>query len=144
MRITTRWDQAYFPAGLYGAMHECGHGLYEDGIPESMRRSPLGSGQSLGLHESQSRMWENMVGRGRPFCGVLMPRIAALFGGALQDIDADSLYRAVNQIEPRLAEAAKMGFQRVVLPRSSARRLEAPRVQLLPVDLVGEALELLE
>jgi carboxypeptidase Taq len=100
VRITTRWDETYFPAGLYGAMHECGHGLYEEGIPESLRRSPLGSGESLGVHESQSRMWENMVGRGRPFCGVLVPRIAELFGGALQDLDADTLYRAVNRVNP--------------------------------------------
>jgi carboxypeptidase Taq len=100
VRITTRWDETYFPAGLYGAMHECGHGLYEAGIPDELRRSPLGSGESLGMHESQSRMWENMVGRGRPFCGVLRPRIAALFGGRLEGIDADSLYRAVNCVKP--------------------------------------------
>ena len=79
VRITTRWDEAYFPSALYGAMHECGHGLYEEGIADSLQRTPLGSAESLGLHESQSRMWENMVGRGRPFCTVLAPRIADLF-----------------------------------------------------------------
>jgi carboxypeptidase Taq len=62
VRITTRWDESYFPAGLYGAMHECGHGLYEAGIPPAFERSPLGAGESLGMHESQSRLWENMVG----------------------------------------------------------------------------------
>jgi carboxypeptidase Taq len=100
VRITTRWDETYFPAGLYGAMHECGHGLYEAGIPDELRRSPLGSGESLGMHESQSRLWENMVGRGRPFCGVLRPRMAALFAGQLDRVDADSLYRAVNCVKP--------------------------------------------
>jgi carboxypeptidase Taq len=100
VRITTRWDERFWPMGLYGAMHECGHGLYEAGLPIALRRSPIGSTESLGLHESQSRMWENMVGRGRPFCGVLAPRIAELAGGELAVVDADSLYRAVNRVKP--------------------------------------------
>jgi carboxypeptidase Taq len=100
VRITTRWDEEYFPAGLYGAMHECGHGLYEAGIASSLFRSPLGYAESLGLHESQSRMWENMVGRGRPFSGVLAPRIGALFGGSLSGLGPDALYRAVNRVRP--------------------------------------------
>jgi len=100
VRITTRWDEHFFPTGLYGAMHECGHGLYEAGLPRRLRRSPIGSTESLGMHESQSRLWENMVGRGRAFCTVLAPRIAALAGGELSDIDADTLYRAVNRVKP--------------------------------------------
>jgi carboxypeptidase Taq len=100
VRITTRWDEQYIGTGLYGAMHECGHGLYEAGIPDSMSRTPLGGGESLGMHESQSRLWENMVGRGRPFSGVLAPRIAGLFGGSLAGLDADTLYRAVNRVRP--------------------------------------------
>ncbi|MGH3265043.1 MAG: carboxypeptidase M32, partial [Trebonia sp.] len=100
VRITTRWQERWFPMGLYGAMHECGHGLYEAGLPAALRRSPIGSVQSLGLHESQSRLWENMVGRGRAFCTVLAPRIAALAGGELADLDADALYRAVNRVKP--------------------------------------------
>jgi carboxypeptidase Taq len=102
VRITTRWDDTYFPMGLYGAMHECGHGLYEAGIPDQLRRTPLGGGESLGMHESQSRLWENMVGRGRPFCAVLAPRIAELRGGPLAGLDADALYRAVNRVNPSL------------------------------------------
>jgi carboxypeptidase Taq len=100
VRITTRWDESYFPSSLYGAMHECGHGLYEAGIPSSLERSPLGAAESLGIHESQSRLWENMVGRGRPFCDVLAPRVAELLGGSLAGLDADALYRAVNRIKP--------------------------------------------
>ena len=80
VRITTRWDPTFFASALYGAMHECGHGLYEAGIPDSLKRTTLGHGESLSLHESQSRMWENMVGRSRQFCGVLAPRIGELFG----------------------------------------------------------------
>jgi carboxypeptidase Taq len=102
VRITTRWDESYWATSLYGAMHECGHGLYEAGIPASMDRSPLGSAESLGMHESQSRLWENMVGRGRPFCGVLARRIADLVSGALAELDAEALYRAVNRVQPSL------------------------------------------
>jgi carboxypeptidase Taq len=100
VRITTRWDEAFFPSALFAGMHECGHGLYEAGIADSLQRSPLGQIESLGLHESQSRMWENMVGRGRPFSGVLAPRIAELFGGQLAGLDADTFYRAVNRVSP--------------------------------------------
>jgi carboxypeptidase Taq len=100
VRITTRWDEGYWPAGLYGAMHECGHGLYEAGVAPSLQRTPLGRVDSLGLHESQSRLWENMVGRGRAFATVLAPLVAELFGGELDSLQADRLYRAVNQVQP--------------------------------------------
>jgi carboxypeptidase Taq len=100
VRITTRWDENYFPMGLYGAMHECGHGLYEAGVAPALVRTPLGSGESLGVHESQSRMWENMVGRGRPFSTVLAPLIAQRLGGPLASVQADELYRAVNRVKP--------------------------------------------
>jgi carboxypeptidase Taq len=100
VRITTRWDEEFWVTGLYGAMHECGHGLYESGIAQALRRTPLGSAESLGVHESQSRMWENMVGRGRPFCGVLAPRVAELAGGDLAGIDPAGLYAAVNRVKP--------------------------------------------
>ena len=100
VRITTRWDERFFPTGLFGAMHECGHGLYEAGLPLAQRRSPMGATESLGMHESQSRLWENMVGRGRSFSAVLAPRIAGLAGGELADLDAGVLYRAVNRVKP--------------------------------------------
>jgi carboxypeptidase Taq len=101
IRITTRWDETYFPAGLYGAMHECGHGLYEQGIADGLQRTPLGHAESLGLHESQSRMWENMVGRGRPFQSVLAPWVSELFGRDTP-IDPEHMFRAVNCVQPSL------------------------------------------
>jgi carboxypeptidase Taq len=97
VRITTRWDPGYYPSALYGAMHECGHGLYEAGIAEALQRTPLGHAESLSLHESQSRLWENMVGRGRPFCDALAPMVREAFGA---DTDPGVLYRAVNKVEP--------------------------------------------
>jgi carboxypeptidase Taq len=100
VRITTRWDEGFLPSGLYGAMHECGHGLYEAGVSSSLQRSPLGHAESLALHESQSRMWENMVGRSKPFCGLLAPRMAELFGNGGARLDNETLYRAVNRVEP--------------------------------------------
>ena len=100
VRITTRWDETNLISALYGGMHECGHGLYEAGIADSLQRTPLGQVESLGMHESQSRMWENMVGRGRPFCGVLAPRIAELFSDAVPNLDPDGFYRAVNRVSP--------------------------------------------
>jgi carboxypeptidase Taq len=100
VRITVRWDEHFFATGLYSAMHECGHGLYEAGISPALRRTPLARAESLGVHESQSRLWENMVGRGRPFCELIAPRIAELAGGELSGLDADGLYRAVNRVKP--------------------------------------------
>ena len=100
VRITSRWDESYFASGLYGAMHECGHGLYEAGIADALQRTPLGHGESLGLHESQSRMWENMVGRGRAFCGVLAPQVAECFEGSAAALDPETLFRAVNRVQP--------------------------------------------
>ena len=101
IRITTRWDEAYFPAALFGAMHECGHGLYEQGIADSLQRTPLGHAESLGLHESQSRLWENMVGRGRSFQDVLAPLVGEVFGAG-RAVEPEALYRAVNRVRPSL------------------------------------------
>ncbi len=100
VRITTRWDETYWPTGVYGAMHECGHGLYEAGIAPSLQRTPLGHVDSLALHESQSRLWENMVGRGRAFATVLAPLLAELFGAELDSLQAQRLYYAANRVEP--------------------------------------------
>jgi carboxypeptidase Taq len=101
IRITTR----YFTdglEGLFGTMHEFGHGLYEHQVDPSLERSPLARGVSLGMHESQSRMWENLVGRSLPFWRRFFPRAQELFPEALGDHDAESWYREVNAVEPSL------------------------------------------
>jgi carboxypeptidase Taq len=83
-------------------MHEFGHGVYEWGVDESIAGTPLGSGVSLGLHESQSRTWENLVGRSRSFWRFFYPRLQEAFPGQLRSVDEEAFYRAVNKVHPSL------------------------------------------
>jgi carboxypeptidase Taq len=101
IRITTRYFEDNLD-GLFATMHECGHGLYEHQVDRSLERTPLARGTSLGLHESQSRMWENLVGRSLPFWRFFFPRLQELFSDALPGYDAERWYREVNTVEPSL------------------------------------------
>jgi carboxypeptidase Taq len=101
IRITTRYFSEHL-GGLFGTMHEFGHGLYEHQVDPALERSPLARGVSLGMHESQSRMWENLVGRSLPFWRHFFPRLQELFPAELGAYDADRLYREVNAVEPSL------------------------------------------
>jgi carboxypeptidase Taq len=100
IRLTTRYVDSYYPMALYGAMHECGHGLFEAGIAPELQRTPLGTIRSSSIHESQSRLWENMVGRGRAFCNALAPLLAERSEGALDGLEPEALFRAVNMVQP--------------------------------------------
>jgi carboxypeptidase Taq len=103
VRITTRYDLHDFGVAHFSALHEFGHGLYEAGIAPELSRSPLGQPVSLGIHESQSRLWENIVGRSRPFCGWVLPLLREHLGPGLPArVDADALYRAVNSVQRSL------------------------------------------
>jgi carboxypeptidase Taq len=102
VRITTRYDLHDFGVAYFSALHEFGHGLYEAGIAPELARSPLGAPVSLGIHESQSRLWENVVGRSRPFCDWVLPRLRAELGAGLGTIDADGFYHAVNSVQRSL------------------------------------------
>ena len=102
VRITTRYDLHDFSGAYFGSLHEFGHGLYEAGIPDRLSRSPLGSPVSLGVHESQSRLWENLVGRSRPFCAWALPRLAANLPGLPDGTTVDDLYRGVNAVHRSL------------------------------------------
>jgi carboxypeptidase Taq len=99
VRLTWRWDTGDFRRGLFGVLHEAGHGLYEQGLPTHWRRQPLGIARSMSLHESQSRLWENQVGRHRDFWTFAAPRFREHFPAAPRG-DAESLWRAANRIEP--------------------------------------------
>jgi carboxypeptidase Taq len=101
VRLTTRYFDDNLD-GLFGTMHECGHGLYEHGVARELERSPLASGASLGLHESQSRMWENMVGRSLPFWRYFYPQLRQAFPDALGGTSLEDWYRTVNWVEPSL------------------------------------------
>ncbi|MGI8579717.1 MAG: carboxypeptidase M32 [Solirubrobacteraceae bacterium] len=101
-RLTTRIDESYLGMALYSSLHECGHGLYEAGVASELSRTPLGTGASLGLHESQSRLWENIVGRSRPFCEWLLPRLAEHFAIPFGSMSPEDLFRTVNEVKPSL------------------------------------------
>lgn len=100
-RITTAYDEHHFGSALFSILHEAGHGLYEQGLPVEWFGLPLGEAISLGLHESQSRLWENFVGRGRPFWTFYYPHAQQQFS-ALRDISFDDFYFAVNDVRPSL------------------------------------------
>lgn len=96
-RLTTRYREQRFSDALYGTMHEGGHGLYEQGLPKDRHfGEPLGEAIGLGMHESQSRMWENFVGRSRAFWEWLLPHANRHFDGALDGFTPLDLYRATN------------------------------------------------
>ena len=101
IRITTFYHEHNLES-LFATMHEYGHGLYEHQIDAALDRTPLGTGVSLGLHESQSRMWENLVGRGMPFWRFFYPRLREAFPAQLRNVELDRFYRAVNRIVPSL------------------------------------------
>jgi carboxypeptidase Taq len=102
VRITTHVDENFLPTALFGTLHECGHGLYEQGVSQDLERTPLSGGTSLGIHESQSRLWENLVGRSRGFWNFFYPRLQSTFPEALSTVPLEVFYRAINRVEPSL------------------------------------------
>ena len=102
VRITTRFDPRYLSMSIYASMHEAGHAMYEQGSPLAFEGTPLAGGTSLGVHESQSRLWENMVGRSRAFTTFLFPQLQQAFPDAFAHADADAYYRAINKVTPSL------------------------------------------
>ena len=102
VRLTTRYNASFFPAAFFSTMHEAGHGLYEQGIAERLDRTPLADGTSLGMHESQSRLYENLVGRSRPFWNHYYSALQGTFSEALGETGRDVFYRSINRVEPSL------------------------------------------
>jgi len=102
VRITTIYDEADVLSGISSSMHEGGHALYEQGLPEEHRETPAGHSLSLGIHESQSRLWENHVGRSLPFCRWLLPQLKNQFPALAADLTVNELYRASNVVRPSL------------------------------------------
>ncbi len=100
VRITTRVNEAFLNPGLFGTLHEAGHALYEQGIDLELERTLLADGTSLGMHESQSRLWENLIGRSRVFWQYYYPRLQSVFPEQLNTTSIDAFYRAINKVKP--------------------------------------------
>src|SRR5439155_13673071 len=137
-RLTTRYDEHHFPGAFFGTLHEAGHGIYEQGLDRSAYGSPMGSACSLGIHESQSRMWENFVGRSRPFWEHFFPRARQVFLDALRDVSFDDFVFAVNDVQPSFirVEADEATYNMHVILRFELEQ-DLMRGDLKPADVPG-------
>lgn len=124
VRITTRFHDDNVGDALGSTMHECGHGLYEQGLPSDRVGTPLGTAISLGIHESQSRLWENHVGRSRSFWAWCAPIVHAQLGAAARRFDAEALFGAANVVRPSLirVEADEATYNLHVIVRFELER----------------------
>ena len=102
VRLTLRVDEAAPLSAIFSAIHEGGHGLYEQGFEAADALTPLAHAPSMGLHESQSRLWENLVGRSRPFWAHFLPKLQALFPAQLGGVGLEAFYAEVNRVEPSM------------------------------------------
>lgn len=117
IRLTTRF-KPYIASAIFGSLHEAGHGMYEQGSPKEWDLTPLAGGVSLGLHESQSRTWENIVGRSKAFWKRFLPSLQQTFP-KLSDFTVDTWYRAINKVEPSYirVEADEVTYNMHILVR---------------------------
>jgi len=102
VRVTTRVDENNIASLIWSSIHEGGHALYEQGLPEEQYGLPLGAAVSLSVHESQSRLWENCVGRSQLFWQFFFPKLQAYFPAQLEGVSAADFYKATNKVEPSL------------------------------------------
>lgn len=102
VRITTRVHRDLFPSALFSTLHEGGHAMYEQNSDPALEGSFLAGGTSLGVHESQSRLWENVLGRSREFWQFYYPQLQEFFPAQLKNVSLDTFYRAINKVEPSL------------------------------------------
>jgi carboxypeptidase Taq len=102
VRITTRYLKDDAGSALFSTMHEAGHAMYGQGVPDKYRRHPLSGAASLAIHESQSRLWENLVGRSKEFWSFFYPSLQMLFPEYLGNVSREDFYRGINKVEPSL------------------------------------------
>ncbi len=123
-RITTRWDEHFLPTALFGVLHEAGHGLYEQGLPRDWFGLPPGEAASLGIHESQSRLWENLVGRSAEFWEWCLPLAQEAFPQALADATVADVHRSLLVVEPSFirVEADEVTYNLHVMLRFDLER----------------------
>lgn len=118
IRITTRYNKNFFNEAVFGVIHEAGHAIYEQNLPAEHWGTPLGEATSLGFHESQSRMWENIVGRGKAFWEYWYPQTQKMFP-SLKDVKLADFYFAINEVKPSYirVEADEMTYNLHILLR---------------------------
>jgi len=124
IRITTRYHDDFLNPAWFGTMHEFGHGLYEHGVSKTLERTPLARGASMAFHESQSRMWENLIGRGRPFWDWGLPVLQEAYPEKYAGASEDDIYRAVNKLEPSMirVEADELTYNLHIILRFEIER----------------------
>lgn len=151
VRMTTRYAEDEPLSSLFGSIHETGHGLYEQGLPVADLGTPLGEPAGMAVHESQSRLWENQVGRGRAFWRCFEARYRELFSEQLAAVDGDAFHRAVNEVRPTFVrvEADELHYNlHIILRFELEKRLFAGTLAVrdlpaawnaLSIDLFGAA-----
>ncbi|MBR3178158.1 MAG: carboxypeptidase M32 [Clostridia bacterium] len=119
VRITTHYYENAMQSSMYSVIHEAGHATYELNIADEIARSPLGTGVSMGVHESQSRFYENIIGRSEPFIESIFPKLKELFPAQLEGVTPHMFYLAVNKAEPSLirTEADELTYALHVMVR---------------------------
>jgi carboxypeptidase Taq len=138
VRLTTRYSEHHFNESFFGTLHEAGHGIYEQNLPAEHYGTSLGTACSLGIHESQSRLWENLVGRSRPFWERFFPLAQQVFISTLRDVTLDDFAFAINDVRPSFIriEADEVTYNLHIILRSE---LEQALIggDLAPRDLPG-------
>lgn len=137
-RITTRYNPRHFGQAFFGTVHEAGHAIYDQGLEREHFGTPRGDSVSLGIHESQSRMWENLIGRSRPFWKHFFPRAQQMFPEVLADVSFDDFYFAINDVRPSLVrvEADEVTYNLHILLRFETEYAFL-RGDLAPKDIPG-------
>lgn len=139
VRITTHYYEDNFASSMFSVVHEGGHALYELGIADEDAYTDLGTGVSMGIHESQSRFYENIIGRSRGFIQTIFPKLCELFPAQMAGRTAEELYRAVNRVEPSLirTEADELTYALHIMVRYELERRLISR-ELSTKDLPAE------
>ena len=124
VRITTRYLPRQVLSGIFATIHEAGHAFYEMDLPAEIRGSCLADGASMGIHESQSRLWENVIGRSKPFWEGMLPVLRSYFPAALFQATTDDFYPAINLVEPSFirVEADEVSYSLHVILRFELER----------------------
>ena len=124
VRITTRFSPDRLEPALFGSMHESGHAMYDQNIPAEFDNTPIGGAASLGVHESQSRFWENIVGRSLPFCEFVLPLLQETFPVPFESCDAARFHRSINRVHPSFirVEADEVTYNLHILLRFQMER----------------------